>query len=144
MNLYLWIKSFHIIFMVAWFAGLFYVFRLFVYHVKFRDKPGMAEAYVLMERKLLYMIMHPSMLGTIAFGATLLYLNPDLLQMHWLHAKLGFVLLLMGYQFFAGATHRKFKKGNYFLSEKACRVINEVPALLLIAIVLLVVLKPRF
>jgi putative membrane protein len=142
MNAYLWFKALHLIFMVAWFAGLFYIFRLFVYHVKFKDQKNMAEAYTLMEKKLLYMIMHPAMTLTLVFGIGMLTLNPSLLQQGWIHAKLFCVALLIGYQVFAGITHKKFKRGNYFLSEKACRIINEVPTLLLIAIVFLAIFRP--
>jgi putative membrane protein len=142
MNIYLWFKALHLVFMVAWFAGLFYIFRLFVYHVKFKDQQNMAEAYSLMERKLLYAIMHPAMTLTLAFGIGMLVLNPALLHRGWMHAKLFCVALLIAYQTFAGITHRKFKKGNYFLSEKACRILNEVPTVLLIAIVFLAIFKP--
>ena len=142
MEPYLWFKSFHLIFMVAWFAGLFYIFRLFVYHVKFKDQTNMAEAYSLMERKLLYFIMHPAMTLTLIFGIGLLTVSPSLLHQKWMHAKLGCIFLLVVYQIFAGITHKKFKKGNYFLSEKACRMINEVPSLLLVVIVLLAIFKP--
>ncbi len=139
---YLWFKAFHIIFMVAWFAGLFYIFRLFVYHVKFREEPKLREAYSLMERKLLYAIMHPAMALTFLFGFGMIWLNPSLWAQKWLHMKLSLVALLLGYQIFAGITHKRFKKGNFFLSEKACRFINEFPALILIAAVLLVIFKP--
>ena len=142
MEIYLWLKALHLIFMVAWFAGLFYIFRLFVYHVKFKDQANMAEAYTLMERKLLYVIMHPAMSFTLIFGIWLLMVSPSLLQQGWMHAKLGCIFLLMVYQIFAGITHRKFKAGNYFLSEKACRLINEVPTFLLVAIILLAIFKP--
>ncbi len=141
--LYLWIKAFHIIFMVAWFAGLFYIFRLFVYHVKFKDDSKMAQTYSMMEKKLLYMISHPAMGMTLLFGIWMLVLNPDLFKQGWMHAKLGAVVLLMAYQIFSGITFRRFRKGDYFLSEKACRIMNEVPTLLLIVMVLLVILKPR-
>lgn len=140
--MYLWIKAFHLIFMVAWFAGLFYIFRLFVYHVKFKDQQNMAEAYTLMERKLLYVIMHPAMLLTIGFGVTMLVMNPALLKMPWMHAKLTLAALLIAYQIYAGITHKRFARGDFRLSEKACRILNEVPTLLLIGIVLLAVLKP--
>src|SRR5262245_225035 len=99
---YLWLKALHLIFMVAWFAGLFYIFRLFVYHVKFRDNPKMREAYTLMERKLLYVIMHPAMALTILFGFLLVAQNPSVLQETWFHAKLAFVFLLVVYQVFSG------------------------------------------
>jgi protoporphyrinogen IX oxidase len=140
--LYLWLKAFHIIFMVAWFAGLFYIFRLFVYHAKYRDQDNMRQAYALMERKLLYVIMHPAMLLTLLLGILLIALNPAVLRAPWFHAKLLGVALLVGYQVFAGITAKRFARGDFFLSEKACRFINEVPTLLLIAIVILVVIKP--
>ena len=139
---YLILKSLHLIFMVAWFAGLFYIFRLFVYHAKFKSEPKLAEAYSLMEKKLLYIIMHPAMLLTLVFGVWMIIQNPTLLKAGWLHAKFFGILLLIGYQIFAGITHKKFSRGNFFLSEKTCRIINEIPTLLLIGIVLLAVLKP--
>lgn len=139
---YLWLKALHLIFMVAWFAGLFYIFRLFVYHAKFKDKPEMREAYTLMERKLLYMIMHPAMALTILFGFLLIVQNPSLLQAHWFHAKLLLVFVLVCYQVFCGITHKRFARGDFFLSEKACRIINEVPTLILTGVVILVVVKP--
>jgi putative membrane protein len=139
---YLWLKAFHIIFTVAWFAGLFYIFRLFVYHAKFKDRKEMCEAYALMERKLLYVIMHPAMALTILFGFLLIAQNPAVLSAAWFRAKLLLVLFLVVYQVFAGITHKRFARGDFFLSEKACRVINEVPTLLLIGIVILAVVKP--
>lgn len=142
MNLYLWFKAFHIIFMVAWFAGLFYIFRLFVYHVKYQDKPGLGEAYQIMERKLLYIIMHPAMLLTLLFGILLISLNPAILYASWFHYKIGMVILLIAYQIFAGITHKRFARGDFFLSEKACRMINEIPTLILITVVILAVVKP--
>ena len=139
---YLWVKAFHLIFMVAWFAGLFYIFRLFVYHRKYQDKPELCQAYTLMERKLLYIIMHPAMLLTILLGIFLIVLNPSVLSAPWFHAKLGLVVFLIAYQFFSAITHKRFARGDFFLSEKACRMINEVPTLLLIGIIILVVIKP--
>lgn len=142
MQFYLWLKALHIISVVAWFAGLFYIFRLFVYHVKHRDNPEMARAYGEMERKLLYMIMHPAMLMTILFGLLLISQNPAVLRAPWFHLKLGLVLLLIAYQIFAGITQKRFARGDFFLSERACRIINEVPTVVLIAIVILTVVKP--
>ena len=140
--MYLWIKAFHLISLVAWFAGLFYIFRLFVYHVKFKDQKNMAEAYTVMERKLLYVIMHPAMLLTIAFGVTMLVMNPTLWKTPWMHGKLALVAGLIVYQIYAGITHKRFAQGDFRLSEKACRILNEVPTLLLVGIILLAVLKP--
>lgn len=139
---YQYVKAFHIIAMVAWFAGLFYIFRLFVYHVKHRERPGMAEAYAEMERKLMRIIMDPAMLVTTVLGVWLLAQNPGFLKQGWMHAKLSAVLLLIGYHVFAGITRRRFARGDYFLSERACRFINEAPTLLLIFIVIMVVVKP--
>jgi len=142
MMLYQWLKALHIIAMVAWFAGLFYIFRLFVYHVKFKAQPEMCRAYEEMERKLLYMIMHPAMLATILLGSLLISQNPPVMHAHWFWLKLLCVLCLIAYQIFAGVVRRRFAQGDFFLTEKACRMINEVPTLLLIAIVILVVIKP--
>jgi protoporphyrinogen IX oxidase len=142
MFFYLWLKAFHLIAMVAWFAGLFYIFRLFVYHVKHKNNPEITQAYVEMERKLIYIIIHPAMLMTILFGILLISQNPPVLRASWFHLKLALVLLLIGYQIFAGITQKRFARGDFFLSERACRIINEVPTLILIAVVILAVIKP--
>jgi len=142
MTFYLVLKALHIIFMVAWFAGLFYIFRLFVYHAKYRDQPEMCRAYSLMERKLLYIIMHPAMLLTVLFGLLLISQNPAVLSAHWFYLKMILVAVLIAYQIFAGITHKRFSRGDFFLSERACRLINEIPTIILIGVVFLVVLKP--
>ncbi|EKD41785.1 MAG: hypothetical protein ACD_73C00532G0003, partial [uncultured bacterium] len=98
MNLYNIIKCLHIIFVIAWYAGLFYIFRLFVYHVKYKTKPDCRMAYELMEEKLLNFIMKPAMILTFVFGFWMVYLNPDLLHAKWLYIKLAGVVLLIGYQ----------------------------------------------
>src|SRR5262249_32624784 len=139
---YLWLKAFHIISMVAWFAGLFYIFRLYVYHVQFKDNEELSAAYVQMERKLLTIIMHPAMFLTVIFGFLLVTENPLVLVARWFWAKLMLVLVLIGYHLFATITHRRFSEGDYFLSEKTCRIINEIPTLVLIGTVILVVVKP--
>lgn len=140
--MYLWIQAIHIIFMVSWFAGLFYIFRLFVYHAKHKNNKEITSAYEVMEKKLLYFIMHPAMLITIITGLSMFHLNPIIWKQPWMHTKLLFVVFLIAYQVFAGITRKKFAAGNYFLSEKACRIINEVPTLCLIVIVIMVIVKP--
>jgi len=140
--MYLYLKSFHIIFMVAWFAELFYIFRLFVYHVKFKEKPELCQVYEQMERKLIYFIGHPAMGLTLLTGILMIVKNPTLLYEKWLHFKFLGVALLMSYQFFSGITRRQFARRNFFLSENSCRMINEIPTVLLIVIVILVVAKP--
>ena len=139
--MYLYFKAFHIISMTAWFASLFYIFRLFVYHVKFKDKPDCVQAYQTMEYKLLYFIGHPAMLFTIVFGVLMLWQQPTFLYQKWFHLKMAGFLLLLAYHFFSGIVRRRFKKADYFLSERACRVINEVPTLCLIVMVIAVVVK---
>lgn len=139
---YEWVKAFHIIAMVGWFAGLFYIFRLFVYHVRHRDNAEIAKVYCVMEYRLLFLIAHPCMFFTLVFGFWLLAKNPDLMKQGWLHVKLAMVAILLVYQFAAGRVHRQFAKGNYVLSERACKIINEIPAVALIVAVFLVVVKP--
>ncbi len=140
--IYLWLKIIHIIFVIAWYAGLFYVFRLFVYHVKFKDKPDCAAAYQLMESKLLNFIMKPAAVVTILSGAALVYLQPQFLTQSWLLGKLSAVAALIAYHVLSEITRRRFAVGDYYLSEKACRYINEIPAVALLIIVPLVILKP--
>lgn len=139
---YHWFKMLHIIAMVAWFAGLFYIFRLFVYHVKHKDEPSTVAALSTMEYKLLKVIMMPAMLATLAFGSGMLVLNTGLLRSGWMHVKLLSVFGLMGYHFYAIRVHKQMAQGTYPLTERACRFINEVPTLFLLAIVFLAVIKP--
>ncbi len=140
--MYLTIKALHLISMVAWFAGLFYIFRLFVYHLKYTERSGVPETMVEMERKLIKIIIRPAAVLTILMGGILLMLNPALLSAGWIWLKLFLVVLLIVYQIFATYTHSRLTRGDYFLTEKQCRMINEVPTLLLIGVVLLAVLKP--
>lgn len=140
--MYTYLKAFHLIFIITWFAELFYIFRLYVYHAKHQNKKETCQIFETMEYKLLYYIGHPSMAITLILGITLLVQNPALMKQGWVHAKIFLVLMLIGYQIFAGITRRRFAKGDFFLTEKACRFINEVPSVLLVAIVLLAILKP--
>jgi putative membrane protein len=138
---YLWIKAFHVIAVIAWYAGLFYIFRLYVYHVQKRAEPSVVATLEVMERRLLRGIMMPAMLVSISLGATMLYLQPALLRMPWMHMKLGAIVLLLGYHGFASHTRKRFLAGDYFLSEKACRWINEAPTVLLFFIVIGVIVR---
>lgn len=135
----LWIKAFHIIFMVTWFAGLFYLPRLFVYHAEARDEVSLRR-FELMERRL-FIIMNIGAAGTILFGLWLLlgwWLPPP----HWLETKLVLVLLLIGYHAFCRKLLTDFRHGRNRRSPRFYRGFNEIPALILIAIVILVVVKP--
>ena len=138
---YLLIKALHIIAMVCWFAGLFYLPRLFVYHAMSEDEPSKAR-FCVMERKLYRGIMLPSMLLTVILGLWLLHLNPSWLAMGWMHVKLALVLLLIVYHYLCGAQIKRFARGENARGHVFYRWFNEIPVLFLIAIVLLVVLKP--
>lgn len=134
----LWIKSFHIIFMVTWFAGLFYLPRLFVYHAMSKDKISL-ERFVIMERKLFYGIMTPGGIITVILGFWLLDYGYSGL---WLNIKLLLVLLLVIYHGYCFKYLMDFKHNRNKHSHIFFRWFNEVPVILLIAIILLVELKP--
>ena len=142
MNTYQWFKALHLIFMVAWFAGLFYIFRLFVYHVQHQDKPELAKVYSVMERKLIFLIMYPAMVLNLLFGLFMIAEAPSTLAQPWFQIKALGILGLIGYHALAAYVHSRMLNGEYPLTAKACRMINEVPAILLVTIVLLAVLKP--
>jgi protoporphyrinogen IX oxidase len=135
----LWIKSLHIVFMVAWFAGLFYLPRLFVYHAAADDAPS-RERFKVMERKLYRGIMTPCMVLTLVFGFWL-WLGYGF-SGAWLHAKVGLVALLVAYHFWMGKLRRDFERDANARTHVFYRWINEIPLLLLAAIVVLVVVKP--
>ena len=135
----LWIKALHIVFMVTWFAGLFYLPRLFVYHADTHDEAGQAR-FKIMERKLYFGIMTPGALLTIAFGVWL-WLGYGI-SGGWLHAKLSLVAVLIGYHLWCGKLVVDFKFDRNRHSHVWYRWFNEFPVLLLIAVVILVVVKP--
>jgi len=137
-----WILAFHIIFMVAWFAALFYLPRLFVYHAAASDTIGI-ERFKVMEYRLYRYIMTPAAILTTLLGLWLLWLNWDYYRLQgWMHAKLFLVLLLWGFHGACGRVVRKFRSDSNTHSEKYFRYFNEVPTVLLIAIVILVVVRP--
>ena len=136
----LWLKAFHIIFVITWFAGLFYLPRLFVYHAMAEDKVSL-ERFKVMERKLYFGIMTPAMVITLVLG-TWLWLGYGF-SGAWLHAKVTLVLGLVLYQLYLGKLMVEFRHDRNRHSHVFYRWLNEIPALpFLIAIVLLVVLKP--
>ena len=136
----LWLKAFHIFSVVTWFAGLFYLPRLFVYHASTTDVPGI-ERFKVMERKLFIMMTIGAAL-TASFGIAMLIAAPGLLAFGWIHAKLTLVALLLGYHLWCYRLLLAFRAGTNRRSDRWLRVFNEVPALLLIAIVILAVIKP--
>ena len=132
-----WIKAWHVIFMVTWFAGLFYLPRLFVYHASATDAAGI-ERFRVMESRL-FAIMTIGAVLTAVFGLWLLAKNPALLATGWLRAKLVLVALLVAYHAFTWRLLRDFAAGRNARSARWYRWFNEIPSLLLIGIVLLAV-----
>ena len=137
----LWLKAFHIMAVVAWFAGLFYLPRLFVYHANAKPGSELSETFKVMEHRLLTAIMTPAMAIVWLTGLTLAYWEGAFSD-SWLHAKLALVFLLSGYQGALSRWTREFAADRNTRSAKFYRIANEVPTVFLIAIVLLVVLKP--
>lgn len=141
----LWLKAFHVVSVVSWFAALLYLPRLFVYHAQIQgatidDAVGNAR-FKIMERKL-FAIMTIAAVLAVAFGVSMLALSPAYLQMRWLQAKLALVLILVAYHGACFALLQQFAADRNSHSERWYRLFNELPALLLIGIVILVVVKP--
>lgn len=139
----LWLKALHLIFMVTWFAGLFYLPRLYVYHAMSGDEIS-NERFKVMERKLYYGIMTPGMILTLAFGIWMLtdYAWSLYSAAGWLHLKFGLLILMVIYHLFCGKWLLDFKHDRNRRSHVYFRWMNEVPVIFLIAIVWLAVLKP--
>jgi putative membrane protein len=136
----LWLKAFHIVFVVTWFAGLFYLPRLFVYHAAAEDAPSL-ERFAVMERRLFAIMTLGSALAVL-FGVAMLVAEPLYLQQPWLRIKLVLVGALVGYHIWCRALMQALRTGRNTHSQRWLRIFNEVPALLLIAIVVLAVVKP--
>lgn len=139
--LYLSIKALHIIFVITWFAAIFYLPRLFVYHASSTDELS-NERFKTMERKLYRGIMTPSMVLALGFGIWMLILQPGWLSGGWLHLKLLLVAAIVAYHFWCGSILRAFKEDQNTRNHVWFRWFNELPVIALIAIVFLVVLKP--
>jgi len=138
----LWIKSFHIIAMVAWFAGLFYLPRIFVYHAGHKND-SVHEQLCVMERKLYRFIMWPAMVVTIALGITLAWLQWDMVSDQlWFWLKMTLVAVLLAFHVHNGMVIKTFAAGENTHPHTFYRKYNEIPTLVLIAIVILVVVKP--
>ena len=139
----LWLKAFHLIAMVTWFAGLFYLPRLFVYHAMSEDEIS-RERFKLMERKLYFVIMTPGMIATLVFGIWMLcsYAWTLYAASGWLHVKLLLLVLLLGYHWLCGKWLQDFKHDRNRHDHVFFRKVNEIPVLFLFAIILLAVIKP--
>ncbi len=143
---FLYVKALHIIFVVTWFAGLFYMVRLFIYHVEADKKEQPAKnilqtQYKLMEKRLWYIITWPSAVLASFFAFWMLYKNPVYLEMPWMHVKLAFVLALYFYHGACHVIYKKLQKNNIKYTAFKLRLFNEIATILLFAIVFLVVLK---
>lgn len=146
---YYWFKAFHIIGVVVWFAGLFYLVRLFIYHAEAQAEPEPAQSilknqYQLMEKRLLNIITTPGMIITVAMAIGLLIQEPAVLRDGWMHVKLGLVALLLGYHFYCIRLMKKLEREECKWTGQQLRALNEAPSLLLIVIVLLAVFKNSF
>jgi len=139
----MWLKALHLIFMVTWFAGLFYLPRLFVYHAMSDDKVS-DDRFKIMERKLFYGIMTPGAILTVIFGIWMLfdYAWEAYSSSGWLHAKLALIVVLLGYHVVCGKFVRDFKAGRNQHGHVYYRWFNEIPVLILVAIIILASVKP--
>ena len=146
MNTYEWIKAFHIIAVIAWMAGMLYLPRLFVYHCAAEAGSVQSETFKVMERRLLRAIINPAMIATWALGLYLAWQGPDprygWFASGWLEAKLALVLLLSAVHGLFARWVKAFAADQNRHSQRFYRIINEVPTIIMIAVVLLVVLKP--
>lgn len=140
---YLWIKAFHIISVICWMAALLYLPRLYVYHAQTAVGSEMSAQFLIMENRLIKVIMNPSMVLTYFFGILLL-LTPGVVSMSegWLHLKLALVLLLSALHGLDIKWYKDFKNDQRKVSHTYFRVANEIPAVIMVLIVILVVVKP--
>ena len=143
---YFWFKAFHLIGVVVWFAGLFYLVRLFIYHVEANEQPEPARKilknqYQIMEKRLYNIITTPGMVVTVVMAIGLLTTEPEVLKDRWLHIKLLFVAALVAYHFYCGRLLKQLAAEQCAWSSQQLRALNEAPTVLLVAIVLLAVFK---
>ncbi|MBW4575987.1 MAG: protoporphyrinogen oxidase HemJ [Aphanothece sp. CMT-3BRIN-NPC111] len=143
---YFWFKAFHIIGIVVWFAGLFYLVRLFIYHVEANEQPEPARTilknqYQIMEKRLYSIITTPGMAVTVAMAIGLLATEPEVLKEGWLQIKLLFVACLIGYHFYCRRLLKQLAAEECAWSSQQLRALNEAPTILLVVIVLLAIFK---
>lgn len=139
---YNWLKALHAISMVAWMAGMLYLPRLYVYHAESAKGSEKSETFKVMERRLLRAIMNPAMIATFLFGGLMLYAAPSLFEEKWLHAKLGLVVVMAGIHGVFSKWRKTFERDENARPATFYRVWNEVPTVVMIAIIILVIVKP--
>lgn len=142
MDYYLWIKALHVIAVISWMAAMLYLPRLFVYHTEAKKGSVQSETFKTMERKLLRYIGTPAMIATWVFGLWMIYLNPGLLEEGWMHAKITMVILLSAFHGMSAGWMKKFARDENTKPQKFFRIANEVPTILMIAIVIFVIVRP--
>lgn len=136
------IKALHIISVIAWMAGMLYLPRLFVYHADAKSGSELSETLKVMERRLLRRIVNPAMIATFLFGIWMIILQPQIMQHPFFHAKLGLVLVMTAIHIFLSRCRRNFEADRNTHSAVFYRILNEVPALLITIIVILIVVRP--
>ena len=146
---YLWFKTLHIVGVVVWFAGLFYLVRLFIYHVEAAEleptvKKAFEEQYTLMERRLANIITTPGMILAVSMAVGLLITQPSWLNQAWMQAKLALVAALIAYHIFCYRLMGQLNRGECRWSGRQLRALNELPTLFLVLVVMLVVFKNQF
>ena len=141
MDWYLWLKAFHVMSVMAWMAGLFYLPRLFVYHCQQEKGSHTSETLKTMERKLLKMIMNPAMMASWIFGLVIA-IQIDAFTQGWFHVKLLMVVAMTVFHIFLGKWRKDFEVDQNQRDERFFRLINEIPTLLMVIIVLMVIIKP--
>ncbi len=150
MLFYPYFKALHVIFVITWFAGLFYVVRLFVYQIEAQAKTNADERRILtrqlalMTKRLWVIITWPSMILATSFAVILLFLNPTILSQDWMHIKLAFVGVLIIYHLYCHRIYKNLQLGNLKYSSKFMRLFNEVPTLILFSVIFLVMLRDSF
>ncbi len=140
-NNILWIKAFHVISVIAWMAGMFYLPRLFVYHTETTPGSAESERFKIMERRLLRAIINPAMIAAWVFGLTLAWLT-HVYEEHWFQAKFALVVLMSGVHGYLAGRVRAFAQDRNDKPARFYRILNEIPPLLMIFIVILVIVQP--
>jgi putative membrane protein len=141
-NNILWIRAFHVIAVIAWMSGMLYLPRLFVYHTQTTPGSAESERFKVMERKLLRMIINPAMIAVWLFGLLQVWLIPGILEEGWLQAKITLVVILSGLHGYFATCMKKFARDANDKSERFYKILNEIPAVLMVLIVILVIVQP--
>jgi len=141
---YEWIKALHVIAVIAWMAGMLYLPRLFVYHAEAKPRSELSETLKVMERRLLRGIINPAMIASYVFGIWMLTINPGLLHETFMQVKLAMVIVMQIIHALLARTRRHFAQDRNIHSARFYRILNEIPAALIVIIVIMIVVRPHF